>query len=56
MPSCKRCGREGPSAEFRKSPKSGFLCKDKISCDHDRRIRKKGMEPGPRSLQRMFRF
>jgi len=56
MPTCKRCGRVAASAEMRRSPKSGYLCKDKIGCDHDRRVKRQGADPGPRDLQKMFRF
>ncbi len=56
MPACKRCGKQGATADFRRSPKGGYLCKDKAGCDHDVRVKREGGEPGPRDLQRMFRF
>lgn len=56
MPTCKECGYTGATSLFRRSPKDGYLCKDKIGCKHDKSIRAKGGEPGPRSLQALFRF
>jgi len=56
MPKCKHCGTTLPTAQMRKSPKGGHICRDKIGCKHDRKLRLKGQEPGPRSLQRLFRF
>ena len=56
MPTCKRCGRTAATSEFRRSPKSGYLCRDKIGCEHDRKQRARGNEPGPRSLQELLRF
>lgn len=56
MPVCKHCGTTLASADMRRSPKQGWLCKDKIGCEHDRKIRRKGGDPGPRSLQSLLRF
>jgi hypothetical protein len=56
MPSCKKCGKQAATSEFRRSPKGGYLCLDKIGCAHDLRIKKQGGKPGPRGLQSMFRF
>lgn len=56
MPECKKCGKVAATADFRRSPKGGYLCVDKIGCAHDVKAKKSGMAPGPRDLQRMFRF
>jgi hypothetical protein len=56
MPVCKICSKPGPTANFRRSPKGGYLCLDKAGCKHDAKIRKAGGEPGPRSLQSLLRF
>ena len=56
MPVCNHCARMAASSEFRRSPKGGHICRDKIGCKHDRKLRKKGQEPGPRSLQELLRF
>ena len=36
MPSCNECGDIGASADMRRSPKGGHLCKDKAACKHKR--------------------
>lgn len=37
MPTCNKCGVMKATAEMRRSPKSGFLCKDKIACNRRRK-------------------
>jgi len=56
MPVCNRCSYKGASSSFRRSPKGGHLCRDKQGCDHDKKIRDKGWEPGPRGLSSLLRF
>lgn len=56
MPKCNHCDHVAATAEFRRSPKGGYICLDKIGCKHDRKIRAKGGDPGPRSLQELLRF
>jgi hypothetical protein len=56
MPQCKKCSRVAATAEMRRSPKEGWLCKDTAGCAHDRKIKAKGEIPGPRSLQQLLRF
>jgi hypothetical protein len=56
MPKCNNCEYVAATSAFRRSPKGGFICRDKIGCKHDRKIRAKGQEPGPRSLQELLRF
>lgn len=45
MPACNRCGRVSASAEMRRSPKSGWLCKDKYACKRDRKARRFPVPP-----------
>jgi hypothetical protein len=56
MPTCKKCSYNGATANFRRSPKGGFICLDKQGCAHDAKVRAQGQEPGPRSLQALLRF
>jgi hypothetical protein len=56
MPQCKHCGTTLATGQMRHSPKGGYICRDKEGCRHDRKIRAQGGEPGPRSLQSLFRF
>lgn len=56
MPACKHCGTVLPTGQMKRSPKGGHICRDKIGCRHDKRIRAKGGDPGPRSLQQLLRF
>lgn len=56
MPVCKHCGTTLPTGQMKRSPKGGNICRDKVGCAHDKRIRKNGGEPGPRSLQNLLRF
>jgi hypothetical protein len=56
MPQCNKCAHVAATSEFRRSPKGGYICRDKDGCKHDRRLRAKGQEPGPRSLQALLRF
>jgi hypothetical protein len=56
MPVCNHCGHRAASNEFRRSPKGGHICRDKIGCEHDRKIKAKGGNPGPRGLQSLLRF
>jgi len=56
MPTCNKCGHEAATSSFRRSPKGGYLCRDKQGCAHDRRIKAQGGKPGPRSLQELMRF
>jgi len=55
MPMCYKCGTTAATSMMRRTSK-GHVCKDKIGCQHDRRIRAKGGDPGPRSLQSLLRF
>lgn len=32
MPVCNLCKRMAATAEMRRSPKEGWICKDKVSC------------------------
>lgn len=56
MPACKKCGTVAATANFRRSPKGGYLCLDKVGCRHDLAVRRAGGTPGPRSLQELLRF
>jgi len=56
MAQCKHCGTELATGQMRKSPKGGYICRDKIGCKHDRKARLAGRTPGPRSLQNLLRF
>ncbi len=52
---CARCGTVRERSELTKSG-GKYVCKDKPGCDHDKLIRDRGGDPGPRSLQNLFRF
>jgi hypothetical protein len=56
MPKCNYCETTLSSAQMRRSPKGGHICRDKVGCRHDKKLRAKGQEPGPRSLQALLRF
>jgi hypothetical protein len=56
MPACKICGTVQATVEVRRCPDGRYVCKDKIGCKHDKKIRGEGGDPGPRSLQRLLRF
>ena len=47
MPKCNHCETVLVTSAMRRSPKGGFICRDKAGCRHDKKSRKAGGEPGP---------
>ncbi len=37
MPTCKKCGVMKATAEMRRSPTEGYVCKDKFTCTRRRK-------------------
>jgi hypothetical protein len=49
MPVCNRCGKMGPTADMRRSPKQGAVCKDKPKCKERQNASNKGTEAQDRN-------